>query len=279
MVKIIADTSTMFSVEEGKRHNITITPLSVTIHDKSYRELEEISVSQFLEQIANGALPMSSQPSIGEKMEQYEQLAKEDDILDITMADGLSGTYNSACSAKQECQYKDRITVLNSKTLCGPHRYLALKAVSLAEQGMDVLAIVQELEASMDGEKSFLIPSDFAYLKRGGRLTPLAATIGGMLKVVPVMTPTADHKKLEKFTMKRTFAKALDEIVKCFQQMGVDGDYYMTVTHADAKGKADEVAAYMHQLFPETEIEVFELTPVFITQGGPGCIAVQVIRK
>lgn len=124
MVKIVADTSTLFSSEEGNKHGITITPLSVNIAKDTYRELDEITSAQFLERLQEGALPTSSQPSIGEKMEQYELLAKADEVLDITMADGLSGTYESACNAKADCVYGDRITVLNSETLCGPHRYL-----------------------------------------------------------------------------------------------------------------------------------------------------------
>ena len=120
MVKIVADTSTLFSSEEGNKHGITITPLSVNIAKDSYRELDEITSAQFLERLQGGVLPTSSQPSIGEKMEQYELLAKADEVLDITMADGLSGTYESACNAKADCVYGDRITVLNSETLCGP---------------------------------------------------------------------------------------------------------------------------------------------------------------
>ena len=279
MVKIVADTSTLFSSEEGNKHGITITPLSVNIAKDTYRELDEITSAQFLERLQGGALPTSSQPSIGEKMEQYELLAKADEVQDITMADGLSGTYESACNAKADCVYGDRITVLNSETLCGPHRYLVLKAVRLAEQGNSVSMIVDALRSSMMQERSFLIPRDFSFLKRGGRLTPLAATIGGMLKVVPVMTLTEDHRRLEKYTMKRTMGKGIEAIIECFEQMGVDETYYMTITHADVQEDALKVKERMQAAFPHTEIDVFELSPVFITQGGPGCIAVQVIKK
>ena len=110
-------------------------------------------------------------------------------------------------------------------------------------------------------------------------MTPLAATIGGMLKVVPVMTLTEDHTRLEKFTMKRTFGKALQAIAECYKEMGVDENYYMTVTHADVLDQAVKVKEYLQTCFPSTEIELFDLSPVFITQGGPGCIAVQVIHK
>ena len=64
MVKIVADTSTLFSSEEGNKHGIAITPLSVNIAKDSYRELDEITSAQFLERLQEGALPTSSQPSI-----------------------------------------------------------------------------------------------------------------------------------------------------------------------------------------------------------------------
>ena len=70
--------------------------LSVIIDGKSYRELEEISGKEFIQLIDKGLIPSTSQPSIGEKMHLYETLAKEDEIIDITIADGLSGTYHSS---------------------------------------------------------------------------------------------------------------------------------------------------------------------------------------
>ena len=49
-----------------------------------------------------------------------KHLQKDDEIIDITIADGLSGTYHSACTAKDDCPHNDNIHVFNSKTLCGP---------------------------------------------------------------------------------------------------------------------------------------------------------------
>ena len=53
----------------------------------------------------------------------------------------------------------------------------------------------------------------------------------------------------------------------------------MTVTLADVLDQAVKVKEYLQTCFTSTEIELFDLSPVFITQGGPGCIAVQVIQK
>ena len=67
--------------------------------------------------------------------------------------------------------------------------------------------VLKEVDRLCNSHKSFLIPQDFGFLKRGGRLTPLAATIGGLMRIVPVMTQTDDGRKLEKHSIARTMKK------------------------------------------------------------------------
>ena len=59
----------------------------------------------------------------------------EDEILNIAMAAGLSGTYDSAVAASQMGENTGRITVINSRTLCGPYRYLVENAVKMVKPG------------------------------------------------------------------------------------------------------------------------------------------------
>ena len=132
MVRIISDTSTMYSEAEGQTLGIDIAPLSVTISGKTYRELTDIQTPDFIDLIHQGGIPSSSQPSIGDVLDLYEKYGDEQ-ILDIAMADGLSGTYNSACSAATMAQHPENITVINTKTLCGPHRYMVENAQKMAK--------------------------------------------------------------------------------------------------------------------------------------------------
>ena len=116
-------------------------PLSVTIAGKSYREFAEISAREFVDIIRQGNMPTSSQPAIGEVAALYEEFAGEE-ILNIAMADGLSGTYRSAVAAKELSESGEKITVLNTRTLCGPHRYMVQKAVEMAKNGAAVDALL-----------------------------------------------------------------------------------------------------------------------------------------
>ena len=96
MIRLISDSSTLYSIEEGKALPCDITPLCVTINGKTYREFEEINAETFLGLIKAGYIPSSSQPSMGELVELFEKYP-DDEILVISMADGLSGTYQTRC--------------------------------------------------------------------------------------------------------------------------------------------------------------------------------------
>lgn len=278
MVKIIADTSTMFTVSQGKELGIDILPLHVVVDKVSYEELEQLTTNQLIEMIENGHIPSSSQPSMGSVIETFEKYPNEE-VLGIFMADGLSGTYASASSASQMIEGDYNITVINSETLCGPHRYLVLKAKELADQGKNVQEITEELKHSIKNGKSFLLPQDFSYLKRGGRLTPLAATLGGLLKIVPVMTMTEDRKRLEKFAVGRTFNMAVGKVLAELEKDLSSGEYKVFVSHGGTLAQGEAVVAKIKEKFKNVDVEMFELTPAFITQGGPKCIAIQWIEK
>lgn len=277
-MKIITDTGTMFSKEEGEKLGIEVLPLNVIVDKKSYREYVDIQSDEFLKLVKEGHIPRSSQPSIGEVMDVFEKYAGEE-LLVINMADGLSGTYQSTLGVKETMDNNENIHVMNSMTLCGPQRYLVEKAVQLKEQGLSLENIKQELHKCIATEKSFLIPQDFNFLKRGGRLTPIAATVGGMLKITPVMTKTKDAKRLEKFTIKKTLKSAVKEVIKALQEAGLDDTYKIFVSHAGVLEQAKGVVEQIHQDFENVAIELYELSPAFITQGGPGCIAIQSIKK
>ena len=277
MVKIITDTSALFTVEEGKQMGITVLPLSITINNQHYRDLY-IDLKDFYAMIKEGHMPTSSQPPIGEVLDAYDD-CNDDEILNITMAEGLSGTYHTACMAKEQSCNVSKITVLNSQTLCGPHRYLVEKACALRDLGKSCKEIVSELEVCIASEHSFLIPQNFDFLRRGGRLKPAAATIGGLLKLKPIMTKVDGGTRLDKFDVSRTLSKAITHMLNYMKENGVNKDYKIYISHADALEDALKVKEKIQAVFTESEFEVLDLSPAFITQGGPQCIAIQYIHK
>jgi len=277
MVRIVSDTSTLYSSAQAREAGFAVAPLSVTIGGGSYREFDEISSEDFVALIRQGNMPTSSQPAVGEVCAMYEQYPHEE-ILNISMADGLSGTYASAVAAAELCG-SERITVLNSRTLCGPHRYLVEKAVELANRNLSMAQILERMEALMATGKSYLIPADFGYLRRGGRLSPLVSYVGQAAKLAPVLTQTEDGRQLTIATVRRSFAQAIQHVGKALQGHGVGENWRIYITHASAPHLAEQAHRLLEKVFPTALFEIHPLSPAFITQGGPSCVAVQVIRS
>lgn len=277
MIHIVSDTSTMYTPEQGKQIGTTIVPLHVTINDRSYRDLEDISDDMLLEMIADKHVPKTSQPSLGEKIDAYDELSSTGEVLDIAMSSGLSGTYQSALLAKDQCANPDRVHVFDSRTLCGPHRIMLDVAVSMAKQGKTIPEILAVLEKARETEVSYLIPFDFGFLVRGGRLNSMAGALGGLLKLIPVMKRGEKGQGLDKFAVCRTIKKVISSIVEDLQKEGVDHTFRFYVSHAHNEKFALLIRDKLQEVFGNVEVHIFPLTPAFISQGGPECVAVQAI--
>ena len=277
MVKIITDSSTLYTPEEGKKLGFDVMPLCVNIADLEDRDLL-VDMDVFYGKIVEGNHPRSSQPPVGEVMEAYEAYP-DDEIINIAMADGLSGTYQSACGARESVDNKENVTVFNSKTLCGPHRYMVEKAVAMRDAGKTAKEILDWLEYASEHHESFLIPQDFDFLRRGGRLTPMAAAFGSVLKLKPIMKQTDDGKKLDKFGVKRTMKAVVAAIIEHLKKADLDSRHVLYVSHARVPEDAKKVVEQLKEAFPEVEYHILDLGAAFVTQGGPGCIAIQYIEK
>ena len=278
MIRIISDSSSLYSEKKGQEKNITIASLTVHINGKNYREYEDIETEEFINIINEGHIPTSSQPSIGHIVDMYNQY-EEDEIINISMADGLSGTYNSACVARGMAENPERIHVINSETLCGPQKYLVDLAAALVEEGKECKEIVDEINKALKESKSYLIPHDFDYLVRGGRISSIVGKIGSAIKLVPVMTMSDDKKSLVKFTTKRTYKKAVQKIIEQMTEDGINSEHKLYIYHACNENGAEEIKKIILSAIPDADIEVGLLGPVFTTQGGPGCISIQHIKK
>lgn len=273
-MKIVSDSSVMYDIEQGAARGIEILPLSVSMDGETWAEYEQIDAAEFLRRIRAGSMPQSSSPTPSATLAAYDT---DDEVVHLTMASGLSGAYEVAHGLVPQARYPERIHVVNTETLCAPHRALALCAVELAKRCEHAEEVVGALKPLIDSAHSYLIPEDFDYLRRGGRLTPLAAKFAHLLKAVPVMMQTDDGTRLERLTVARSFKKAIAAIVADLGKRGMGETYYIGVSHADNAGQAEEARRLLSEAFPACRTGLFELGPAFITQGGPACIAIQVI--
>ena len=276
-MKIITDTSALYTLQEGKELGIEVIPACALVDGVVYRDYEDISSEEFLRLLGEGKVATSSQPAIGDLIDIFE--GTQEEILYLAIGDGLSGTYQNAMGARNSVEQNEHIYIIDTQTLGGAQHFLVQKAIKLKKEGVGIEEIVRQIKNSILTSASFVIPNDFNYLKRSGRLTPIAAAICSVIKIIPVLTQTEDMKRIKPYTLKRSHKKAVEAVIEYFKGMSVNKDYIISIGHAGVRQMAENVVRQIRNHFSDITIELFQLSPTLITYGGPGCITIQAICR
>ncbi len=276
-MKIITNTASSLTREEGRKLGISIIPVSVSLGNRSLRDYIDINSNDYVKLLHGDEMPASSQPTIGDMIDELENL--EEEAIMLTVADGLSGEFSTAMGVRNSLPNKENIYVINSRTLAGSLRYMAVKAARLRDQGVSAQEIVSQIRACAQANISYVIPADFNYLRKSGRISNLTSKIGSALHLLPVLTQTEDHMRISFMTVRRTWKSAVATIISSLKDKGIDDQFLLSIAYADKKDLAVKVCRQIRESFPGVESEILQLAPSLITHGGPGCIVVQATRK
>ena len=277
MVKITTDTTSMYTVAQGKEMGIDLVPMTLIAGDKSYREIEEINVDELKELIEAGVKLTTSQPAVGEVMDLFEEASEETPILHITMGANLSGAYSSACAVKEmmDDDVKDFITVYESGTVCGVNWAMVNIAKDMADKGYTVEEIVKVLDHIKANDRNHMLPQDFAMVQRGGRVSEEERKLDPSLNIVPVLAFNETKSQFMALGVMPSLKPAVEKVIEQFKATGVDEKYFITIAQSYCMEDAEMAKAMLDEAFPDCSKKIFTLTPVFTVQSGTRCVSIQ----
>ena len=173
--------------------------------------------AQLYAKMLAGADAKTSQISAGDYMEHFEKyLAQGKDVLHVTLSTGISGTFNSACAARDQLaeKYPDRkIYVIDSLAASSGFGLLMDRLAELRDGGMGIDELAAWAEDHKHEVQHWFFSSDLTFFVRGGRISKAAGLVGGMLKICPVMDVEPDGSLAVKEKI-RTKAKAINRVVE-----------------------------------------------------------------
>lgn len=185
-VKIVLDSTTDLTPDLAGKFEVV--HLTVNFGDEEFIDGVTIDNKTFYEKlIESDVMPTTSQAT-PEAFEKAFEKALEtcDEIVAITLASDLSGTYQSACIAAEE--FGGKVHVVDGKSVAIGTAILAKHALSLAEKGLSAKEIVAELEKEKENVIIVALIDTLEYLKKGGRLSKTAAFAGSLLNIKPVVS-------------------------------------------------------------------------------------------
>ncbi|NLK94426.1 MAG: DegV family protein [Clostridiales bacterium] len=183
-IKIITDSSADLPKEIFEKLQIEVLPLLINFGEESYLDGVEITLDELFRKIDEGdTFPNTSQVTPIRFQETYEKYLKEGyKIISIHISSGMSGTYQSACLAKNNIG-SDDIYVIDSQSVTSGLALLVYRAAILRDMGKDIKEIVNELEEKKSKIRSSLSFDSLDNLVRGGRIPKTVGVVTGMLGI------------------------------------------------------------------------------------------------
>lgn len=193
-VRIIVDSSS--DITPRVRARVDVVPLTIHFGDKEYIDRVSIDSRTFYEMLVESdTLPTTSQASPYAFEEAFRKAVEEGcEVVCITCASGLSGTYQSAVIAAEE--FDGKVHVVDSRTIAIGGGILAEYALTLVDRGMGAEEITWKLLQKREDVRVLALLDTLEYLKKGGRISATAAIAGGLLNIKPVVTITGGEIKV-----------------------------------------------------------------------------------
>lgn len=188
MVAILTDNGAGFTKSEIDKLNLNIIPLGFYIDDKEYLYDEEISEEEFFDLLLNANDIRTSQPSIASVEDMYRSILKDyEHILYLPMTSGLSSAYSTGMAVSMQDEFKGKITVIDGKKISVLQKFAVYDIINFLSNGCSPDDIKTKIENDNKNTSIYIMVDTLTYLKKGGRISSIVATVGSLLNIKPIM--------------------------------------------------------------------------------------------
>jgi DegV family protein with EDD domain len=267
---IVLDSTADFPEASERFANWRVVPLYVLFGDESYRDYVELAPAEFYARLRTSEqLPTTSQPTPGDFLAVYEELAGYGRIYSLHISSTLSGTYQSASTAAAEIG--DKVRTVDSESASAAIAMLGLAIQQRLERGTTDEEVETLIARYREQAHLIFTVDTLEFLRRGGRIGRASAWAGQLLHVKPILTIEREVVPLKRV---RGNQKAMQEFVSAFTSTSRDvPTLKVGIAHADAPERARALEKMVHAERPQAEIEVVTtLGAVVGTHAGPGTV-------
>lgn len=239
-----------------------------------------ISYKEFYSKMEQDIITKTSQVNVEQFIEFFEPFLKQGkDIFHVTLSSGISGTVNSANTAKAllEEKYPERkIIIIDSLAASTGYGLIMIKLAELRKQGKTM----DELQIFIEDNKlklhHWFFSTTLKYYVRGGRVKPIQGFFGTMFKICPLLNVDYQGKLIprEKIrTKKRVITRTVEKMEENADK-GLDYDDLVYISHSNCLEDAKEVCELVKTKFKKIkDIKIFDIGTTIGSHSGPGTVA------
>ena len=240
-----------------------------------------IPFADFYSRIEAGAMPTTSQVSVGQFIDFFEPFLKDgQDILHVTLSSGLSGSYNSAVAARDQLleKYPERkIIIVDSLGASSGYGLLMDMLADRRDKGEDIEAVSAWAEENKLKVHHWFFSTDLTHYKRGGRISAAAAIMGSLLNICPLLNMSYDGKLIprKKVRSKKRVVEEIVHMMEIHAEKGLDYSGKCFISNSACYDDARQVADLVEAKFPHLNgpVMINSVGTVIGSHTGPGTVA------
>lgn len=229
-IKLITDSTADLPEDIIKKYNIEVLPLFVIIDNKTYRDGIDIKLPELLLKMKNSNnFPATAQVNPEIFMNCYKKYLDQGyKILSIHLSSKMSGTYQSACIAKNMLE-NDDIVIIDSFNVTSGLGLQVIKAAELIKKGLNIKELENEIIKYSMHVKSTLEFNSLDNLVKGGRLSKTAGMIGSILGIKIIVE--AKNGEMAVADKVRGSKKAIKNMLDYVDRKGIKKDELAILLH------------------------------------------------
>lgn len=291
--KIISDGCCDLSKDIIEKYQLHIIPFYISFDDETYyKEIEEIGIREVYERMVAypNVYPKTSLPSVQNYIDAFTPYVKENvPVICICFSPALSGSYNSACNAKEivcEEHPEAKIAVINSQAATVSQGLMVIEAGRMRADGIPYEKCIEVLEKMKKTNRIFFTVGSVDYLKHGGRIGKLAGLATSALSLKPLITLVDGSIEASGIgrSRKKTVKKTIDLMDGYFKDTGEKmEEYSFAVGYGydmeEAKAFYETVRSHVDARVKDKEVMFMQIGATIAVHTGPHAIGIGSIRQ
>lgn len=242
---------------------------------------ETMDADTFYTAMANGAMTRTSQVNVEEFIDYFTPfLEAGQDILHVTLSSGLSGVYNSACTARDFLleEYPDRrIFIVDSRGASSGYGLLMDTLADKRDEGMSLDELVMWVEYNKLRLHHWFFSTDLSFYVRGGRISKASGWFGTVLKICPLLNMDNEGHLVPRYKIRGKKA-VIEEIVNKMLEHAEDGPLYsgkVFLSMSACPEDAEAVANLVKKTFQNMDGDpvIHNIGTTIGAHTGPGTVA------
>lgn len=276
-MKIAILTDSSFDGDKKQIRDFYLVPLLIVEEDgTTHLSDENLDKDMFYELLETEHLK-TSQTTPGAMMEVWDKLLKDfDQVIFLPISKGLSGQFNTfRFFSETEDAYKGKVFVCDTNGVSIAMQEIVRRVAFWIAQNKTGFEIIELVKSVSEDFVGFIIPKSLETLKRGGRISPAAASLAKMLKIIPILRYNGIiDKEASVRTYKKAILQSLDLIKK--EAPGVK-EVNISYSRMSAESLAEVKSIIESKGF---NINICsELTPVIAAHTGKETIAIMAFKR